>query len=91
MEMGVSASQFFILNLFRGTRFEMRTAFTPILFPDVFQGFVSDSLCFNCRDMRKQRPRIRINLTIALTLAQVAFLAGIDRSEHLVSHDDGGR
>ena len=35
----------------------------------------------------KQRTQIRLNLVLSLTLAQVAFLAGIDASENLVSFD----
>ena len=95
----VSSCVTFILNLFRGiylelrkrSRFETRALSTPILFSKRFLwGKCLIRFCFNGRDLGKQRPRMRINLTIALTLAQVAFLAGIDRSEHLVSQDNGG-
>ena len=56
MEMGVSASQFFILNLFRGTRFETRTSFTPILYPDVFLGFVFDSFYLTAETWKNKDP-----------------------------------
>lgn len=41
---------------------------------------------FLSRNLRKQRPQIRLNLVISLTLAQVAFLAGIDASEYMVRY-----